>query len=101
MLLLSNLHGVIIVLKKRGSKGYLLAEVVIEMVLLCGLTSLFFNEQHVLVRHEKEQIEKLREIDKDLNVSKKMVIEGYEKLSENERQEIDKYKVYRWDDEKK
>ncbi|MFT9205003.1 MAG: hypothetical protein ABF536_06130 [Liquorilactobacillus mali] len=91
----------IIVLKKRGSKGYLLAEVVIEMVLLCGLTSLFFNEQHVLVRHEKEQIEKLREIDKDLNVSKKMVIEGYEKLSENERQEIDKYKVYRWDDEKK
>ncbi len=101
MSLLFNLHGVIIVLKKRGGNGYLLAEIVIEMVLLCGLTSLFFNEQHVLVRHEEEQMEKLRKVDKDLNISKKMVIEGHEKLSENERQEIDKYKIYRWDDEKK
>ncbi len=89
------MHGGIIVLKKRRTSGYLLAEIVIEMVLFCGLISLFFNEQRVLIEHERQQIGELKKIDKNLNISKKMMIVGYDELSMTERQKIDKYKIYR------
>lgn len=89
------MHGGIIVLKKSRTSGYLIAEVVIVMVLFCGLTNLFFNEQRVLIRHEKQQIVELNKMDKMLNISKKMTIQGYDKLSKAEKQSIDKYNIRR------
>ncbi|AUJ30185.1 MAG: hypothetical protein ABF991_05005 [Liquorilactobacillus hordei] len=65
------------------------------MVLFCGLTNLFFNEQRVLIRHEKQQIVELNKMDKMLNISKKMTIQGYDKLSKAEKQSIDKYNIRR------
>lgn len=85
----------IIVLKKKQIRGYLLAEVLIELILFCTLTSLFFSEQHVLVKHENKQIEELKEVEINLNVTKKMLIVGYDNLSGSEKKRVDEYKIQR------
>ncbi|MFT8837783.1 hypothetical protein [Liquorilactobacillus satsumensis] len=78
-------------LSSRKLCAYLLAETLLEMLIVCTLLIIFYENQRQFTMYEKKEYSVLKDSQKTLNISKKLLLVGQGGLSSDEKSLLDVY----------
>ncbi|KRM00550.1 hypothetical protein FD50_GL000860 [Liquorilactobacillus satsumensis DSM 16230 = JCM 12392] len=68
-----------------------MAETLLEMLIVCTLLIIFYENQRQFTMYEKKEYSVLKDSQKTLNISKKLLLVGQGGLSSDEKRLLDVY----------